>query len=170
MQCGVHPLMTHIKYLYVLQKSQRVDYRFFCLWRMNTITPIITSTAITAKDTVGTATAAATVDTDDGYLSTPTWYVRFCPIMTCKFCDVDSRLPQEWKSSFTYQHWCFKNAIWSFLRRQAKQLQDCRKIKYYNSSILLEFRNFALYLLRTWLCFNIAWLSPNKHTDFTALY
>ena len=110
---------------------------------MNTITPIITSTAITAKDTVGTATAAATVDTDEGYLSTPTWYVRFCPIMTCKFCDVDSCLPQEWMSSFTYQHWCFKNAIWSFLRRQAKQLQDCRKIKYYNSSILLEFRNFT---------------------------
>ena len=170
MQCGVHSMVTHIKYLYALQKSQRVDYRSFCFWRMNTNTPIITSTAITAKDTVGTATAAATVDTDEGYLSTPTWYVRFCPIMTCKFCDVDSRLPQEWMSSFTYQHWCFKNAIWSFLRRQAKQLQDCRKIKYYNSSILLEFRNFALYLLRTWLCFNIAWLSPNKHTDFTALY
>ena len=156
--------------LYALQKSQRVDYRFFCFWRMNINTPSITSTAITAKDTVGTATAAATVDTDEGYLSTPSWYVRFCPIMTCKFCDVDSHLPQEWMSSFTYQHWCFKNAIRCFLRRQAKQLQDCRKIKYYNSSILLEFRNLALYLLRTWLCFNIAWLSPNKHTDFTALY
>ena len=39
---------------------------------MNTNTPIITSTAITAKDTVGTATAAATVDTFEGYLSTPT--------------------------------------------------------------------------------------------------
>ena len=35
----------------------------------------------------------------------------------------------------------------------------------------LNSENLAeLYLLKTWLCFNIAWLSTNEYSDFTMLH
>ena len=40
---------------------------------MNPNTPIITNTAIMTRATIDTVTAAATVDTVGGYLSTPIW-------------------------------------------------------------------------------------------------